>query len=92
VDGNIVNSKGVLVGVVAGDAVFGLKGQKLYGLKGSSIYKLNGDLVALHSDFDGLGVQISSGRSFESTRTSMLRGVLGCLVMRPARSSVSTIW
>jgi len=49
-------------------------------------------LVALHSDFDGLGVQISSGRSFESTRTSMLRGVLGCLVMRPARSSVSTIW
>ena len=44
-DGNIVNSKGVLVGVVAGDAVFGLKGQKLYGLKGSSIYKLNGDLV-----------------------------------------------
>ncbi len=44
-NGNIVNSKGVLVGVVAGDEVLGLKGQKLYGLKGSSIYKLNGDLV-----------------------------------------------
>ncbi len=43
--GNIFNSKGVLVGVVAGDAVLGLKGQKLYDLKGSNIYKLNGGLV-----------------------------------------------
>jgi hypothetical protein len=45
VDGNIFNSKGVHVGVVRGDAVFGLRGQKLYDLKGSNIYKLNGDLV-----------------------------------------------
>ena len=30
-NGNIINSKGVLVGEVAGDAVLGLKGQKLYG-------------------------------------------------------------
>jgi hypothetical protein len=45
VDGKIVNSKGVLVGVVVDDVVFGLKGQKLYDLKGSNIYKLNGDLV-----------------------------------------------
>jgi hypothetical protein len=44
-DGSIFNSKGVHVGVVAGHAVFGLKGQKLYDLKGSNIYKLNGDLV-----------------------------------------------
>ncbi len=44
-DGNILNSKGVHVGVVVGDEVFGLKGQKLYDLKGSNIYKLNGDLV-----------------------------------------------
>jgi hypothetical protein len=29
VNGNLFNSKGVLVGVIAGDAVFGLKGQKL---------------------------------------------------------------
>ena len=43
-NGNIFNSKGVRVGVVTGDAVFGLKGQKLYDLKGASIYKLNGDL------------------------------------------------
>jgi len=45
VDGNIFNSKGVHVGVVRGDAIFGLRGQKLYDLKGSNIYKLNGDLV-----------------------------------------------
>jgi hypothetical protein len=44
VDGNIVNSKGVHVGVVLSDEIFGLKGQKLYDLKGSNIYKLNGDL------------------------------------------------
>jgi hypothetical protein len=45
VDGNIFNSKGVHVGAVRGDAIFGLRGQKLYDLKGSNIYKLNGDLV-----------------------------------------------
>ena len=49
-NGNIFNSKGVHVGVVTGDAVFGLKGQKLYDLKGSNIYKLNGDLVGHLSD------------------------------------------
>jgi hypothetical protein len=38
------------LGVVTGDAVFGLKGQKLYDLKGSNIYKLNGDLVGHLSD------------------------------------------
>jgi len=43
-NGNIFNSKGVHVGVVIGDEVFGLKGQRLYDLKGSNIYKLNGDL------------------------------------------------
>ena len=55
VNGNIINSKGVLVGEVAGDAVLGLKGQKLYGLKGSSIYKLNGDLGACPGN--GLGIK-----------------------------------
>src|ERR1700724_2668881 len=44
-DGNIFNSKGVHVGAVVGDLVFGIKGQKLYDLRGSNIYKLNGDLV-----------------------------------------------
>ena len=52
-DGNIFNSKGVHVGVVRGDAVFGLRGQKLYDLKGSNIYKLNGDLVGHLSDARG---------------------------------------
>jgi sporulation protein YlmC with PRC-barrel domain len=53
VDGNIFNSKGVHVGVVRGDTVFGLKGRKLYDLKGSNIYKLNGDLVGHLSDARG---------------------------------------
>ncbi len=39
-NGNILNSKGVHVGVVVGDEVFGLKGQKLYDLKGSNIFQL----------------------------------------------------
>src|SRR6266404_8289857 len=52
-NGNIFNSKGVHVGVVMDDAVFGLKGQKLYDLKGSNIYKLNGDLVGHLSNARG---------------------------------------
>ena len=52
-DGNIFNSKGVHVGVVSGDAIFGLRGQKLYDLRGSKIYKLNGDLVGHLSDARG---------------------------------------
>lgn len=39
------NSKGVHVGVITDNEIFGLKGQKLYDLKASNIYKLNGDLV-----------------------------------------------
>jgi hypothetical protein len=53
VNGNIFNSRGVHVGVVLGDAVFGLQGQRLYDLKGSNIYKLNGDLVGHLSDARG---------------------------------------
>jgi hypothetical protein len=45
VNGSIFNSKGVLVGAIIDDEVFGLKGQKLYDLKGLNIYKLNGDMV-----------------------------------------------
>jgi len=58
VDGNIFNSKGVHVGVVRGDAIFGLRGQKLYDLKGSNIYKLNGDLVGHLSDARGKGKRL----------------------------------
>ena len=50
-------------------------------------------LVPRHSDYDSLKPgQISSGRCFGSTSTSMLRATLGCLLMKPARSSVNTIW
>jgi hypothetical protein len=53
VNGNLLNSNGVRVGVVMGNEIFGLKGQKLYDLKGSKIYKLNGDLVGHLSDARG---------------------------------------
>jgi hypothetical protein len=53
VNGNILNSKGVQVGIVARNEIFGLKGQKHYDLKGSNIYKLNGDLVGHLSDAHG---------------------------------------
>ena len=52
-NGNIISSNGVHVGVVVGDEVFGLKGQKLYDLKGSNIYKLNGDMVGHLSNSRG---------------------------------------
>jgi transcriptional regulator with GAF, ATPase, and Fis domain len=62
----------------------------------STMYRRRDDkyhLVALHRDFDWFGLgQSSSGSWAGSTRSSMLRGVLGCLLMKPSRSSVSTIW
>ena len=69
-NGNILNSKGVHVGVVSGDAIFGLKGQKLYDLKGSNIYKLNGDLVGhLLLDARGKGKRLdkATDKLFPST-------------------------
>src|SRR5437867_10144371 len=52
-----------------------------------------GQLVPRHGDFDRLVQgQSSSGKPFGSTSSSMLRGVLGFLLMNPPRSSVSTIW
>ncbi len=44
-DGNIFNSRGTLVAIVVGPAIFDPKGKKLYDLKGSNIYKLSGELV-----------------------------------------------
>jgi hypothetical protein len=50
-------------------------------------------LVPRHSDFDQLiWDQRRTGRVFGSTSISMLRATPGCLRMKPARSSVSTIW
>jgi hypothetical protein len=58
VNGNILNSKGVHVGIVTHNEIFGLKGQKLYNLKGSNIYKLNGDLVGHLLDADGAEMRL----------------------------------
>jgi hypothetical protein len=52
-DGNIFNTKGTLVAVVIGPAIFDCKGKKLYDLRGVNIYKLNGDLVGHLPDASG---------------------------------------
>ena len=44
-NGNIINSKGNLVGVVVGSEIFDLVGHKLYDLKGANIYRLSGELI-----------------------------------------------
>ena len=50
-------------------------------------------LVPLHRGFDRLSVvHRRSGRCSGSTSNSMLRAILGFLLMNPARSSVNTIW
>lgn len=50
-------------------------------------------LVPLHRGFDRLSVvHRRSGRCSGSTINSMLRAILGFLLMNPARSSVNTIW
>jgi hypothetical protein len=45
VDGKIFNSRGALVAIVVGPAIFDLKGKKFYDLRGINIYKLSGVLV-----------------------------------------------
>jgi hypothetical protein len=50
VDGKIFNSRGVLVAIVVGTAIFDLKGQKIYDLRGVNIYKLSGELVGHLTD------------------------------------------
>jgi hypothetical protein len=52
-DGNIFNTKGTIVAVVVGPAIFDCKGKKLYDLRGVNIYKLNGDLVGHLSNISG---------------------------------------
>jgi sporulation protein YlmC with PRC-barrel domain len=58
VNRNILNSKGVHVGIVARNEILGLRRQKIYKLKGSNIYKLNGDLVGHLSDADGAEMRL----------------------------------
>jgi hypothetical protein len=52
-DGNILNSEGIHVGVVLGPNIFDLKGKKLYTLKGAKIYRPSGELVGHLSDAKG---------------------------------------
>jgi len=52
-NGNLFNSQGAHVGVVAGAAIFALKGQKLSDLKGMNIYRLSGELVGHLNDAQG---------------------------------------
>ena len=52
-----------------------------------------GGLVLRHSDFDRLvWDQGRTGRCSGSTSISMLRATPGCLLIKPARSSVITMW
>jgi hypothetical protein len=44
-DGKIISSQGVHVGMLIGREIFDLKGKKLYDLKGINLYRLSGDLV-----------------------------------------------
>jgi hypothetical protein len=50
---NIINSKGLHVGLVTGAAIFNLNGQKIYELKGINIYRLSGELVGHQSGAQG---------------------------------------
>jgi hypothetical protein len=52
-NGNIVNSRGIHVGVVVGSEIFDLSGKKLYELKGTKIYRLSGELVGHLNDGSG---------------------------------------
>ena len=42
---NIINSQGIRVAQVRGEAIFDLAGKKLYRLRGTNIYRLSGELV-----------------------------------------------
>jgi hypothetical protein len=50
---NIINSKGLHVGMVTGAAIFDLDGQKIYELKGINIYRLSGELIGHLNDTSG---------------------------------------
>ena len=52
-NGNIINSEGMHVGVVIGAEIFDLSGHKLYDLKGANIYRLSGELVGHLNDATG---------------------------------------
>ena len=88
IDGRILKRDGRLTALDA-DEVVAQAAESLAGLR----LRANLESVPQHGDFDRLDCGHSnSGRCVGSTSTSMLRATLGCRLMNPARSSVSTIW
>jgi hypothetical protein len=69
VNGNILNSEGIRVGVVLGPNIFDLTGKKLYTLKGVNIYRPSGELVGHLSDARGSEKRLdrSTDKLFPST-------------------------
>jgi hypothetical protein len=68
-DGNILNSEGIHVGVVLGPNIFDLTGKKLYTQKGVKIYRPSGELVGHLSDARGSEKRLdrSTDKLFPST-------------------------
>ena len=68
-NGNILNSEGIRVGVVLGPNIFDLTGKKLYTLKRVNIYRPSGELVGHLSDARGSEKRLdrSSDKLFPST-------------------------
>ena len=68
-DGKIFNSRGVLVAIVVGPAIFDLKGKRLYDLKGVNIYRLSGELVGHLADARSAEKHLdkATGRLFPTT-------------------------
>jgi hypothetical protein len=71
-NGNILNSEGIHVGVVLGPNIFDLTGKKLYTLKGANIYRPSGELVGHLSDARGSEKRLdrSADRLFPSRPNS----------------------
>ena len=71
-NGNILNSEGIRVGVVLGPNIFDLTGKKLYKLKGGNIYRPSGGLVGHLSDARGSEKRLdrSTDKLFPSRQNS----------------------
>ena len=71
-NGNILNSDGIRVGVVLGPNIFDLTGKKLYTLKGVNIYRPSGELVGHLNGAEGSEKRLdrSTDRLFPSRPNS----------------------
>ena len=82
--GNILNSKGLRIGVESGASIFDLSGKRVYDLKGVNIYRLSGELVGhlidargpdKRLDGDGEGLRCRGGLNL--TRPRIVPGCKG---------------